>query len=312
MRKRRVIVGCGLIAVIAAVAMWIFHPREPVVEGRRLGDWIEMMQTDRSRVMRDQARMVVRQLDTNNVAVLLKWRDEEPTDKINFKERIASWYGRLSVLIARHGFGRGLPSWAITRPYARMDHSSLAMWALPELGPAAREFAIRGLIERLPNTNEWIMGSAWLSLEKLAPDSIPPLHECLANTNAQVLALAVSALGDIGDLSAVPLATRLLQDTNMEVAITAAETLGKLGTPPSLFLPVVVRGLKNSTDPEEISYELQILTRYPDAAQSAVPVLREILDRTHKSTNGAEVREYGETSEALRILNSTNSMPTPK
>jgi hypothetical protein len=312
MRKRRVIVGCGLIAAIAAVAVWIFHPREPVVEGRRLGDWIEMMQTDRSRVMRDQARMVVRQLDTNNVAVLLTWRDEEPTDKINFKERIASWYGRLSVWFARHGFGRGLPSWAVTRPYARMDHSSLAMWALPELGPGTREFAIRGLIERLPNTNEWIMGSAWLSLEKLAPDSIPPLHECLANTNAQTRMLAVSALGDIGDLSAVPLATRLLQDTNMEVAITAAETLGKLGAPPSLFLPVVVRGLKNSTDPEEVSYELQILTRYPDAAQSAVPVLREILDRTHKSTNGAEVREYGETSEALRILNSTNSMPTPK
>jgi HEAT repeat protein len=188
----------------------------------------------------------------------------------------------------------------------RLDHASMAMWAIPELGAKSREFAVHDLIQRLGNTNEWIMGSAWLTLQKMAPESVNPLCEALTNANPQVRVGAASALGEIRPpaLSCVPALQLLLADTNVEVVVEAAESLSKLDCKPDIFIPIVIQTLTKAklNDPDELFTSLDVLAKYTNESTAAIPVLLKILEQTSHSNDQTNQAIHQQVRDAIRVI----------
>ncbi len=303
-RNRWYILICLL--VIGVGAWLILAPREPFVEGRRLSDWIQLSQSGKA-PERETAHLVLRGLGTNQVPVLLAWLEENPEQPPGWRERIKYAYLRLDIWLKQHHIiNHSLPGGLSKAPY-RMDHFSMALQALPELGPEVKNFAISTLTKRLGDKNEWVIAGALLALPKMTPESIPALIECISNRDAQVRAAAADLLGEIGrrgKISRPPRLKSALNDTNSEVRIAAAGSLGKLGGDPALFMPVVMQNLAD-VNSEDLDYRLEILTRYPNAAKVAVPVLLTILNRTAPSTNTTDIATHIQVLEALRSIDPT-------
>lgn len=90
--------------------------------------------------------------------------------------------------------------------------------------------AIPGLLRALENPKAEIRGQAVSALSVQDPAKVPskPIRYCLLDPNAQVRAVACTAIGAIGDRSAIPAIRRRLLDTDAEVRARAMQALVKL------------------------------------------------------------------------------------
>jgi hypothetical protein len=287
-RRRR---GCRIKVRPEArdIAIFLRGPSEPAYRGRTLSNWIVV-----TRVHPDdgEARMAVRHLASNSIPLLLDWikREDRPTPRA----RIAEVKDRAIAFLERHRVIK-------PRPHSMfMDwkgsYNSLAINAFTELGPEAAP-AIPALIQMLgtkgPTTNDFspIAGVAYLLLPRVAPASIPPLIDSLSSTDLQVYALAAGALGEIGPQAsaAIPMFQSRLADTNVMVRVGAAPVLGQLGADPTVFMPTLVESLREQ-DFTFLDYKLEVLLKYKDHANDAVPVLANIL--TNAATLGSPTNVY--------------------
>ena len=291
--------------VLGAVALSYRFHLEPVFEGRRLSDWIWIMNTKKPGPEKEQARAVVRQLATNSIPLLLAWLRQEDRP---------SWIGRFDTLRHRCFFwllehtliaNRSITSWRDFNP----SHSAMAMWALPELDHKGRTNAIptliRMLAEKNPNPDETARaaGAAYIVLSKMAPESIAPLIEALSNPDVQVWSLAAGALGEIGPeaKAAIPILEKRFQDKDPRLRVSAADIVGKLGENPDIFIPVVIQSLREVSW-SDLDFSLEILVLHKDYAKGAVPVLVNIFNSTPGITDPTNSIVRNEAMNALRQI----------
>ncbi len=95
------------------------------------------------------------------------------------------------------------------------------------------------MIRQLQERSGQAFEGAELAVEKMAPESVEPVSECLTNRDPAVRALAAKMLGDMGPTArkAVPALARALMDSDELVRMNAAGSLTSLGADSKEFVP---------------------------------------------------------------------------
>jgi hypothetical protein len=114
----------------------------------------------------------------------------------------------------------------------------MAVGFLSNLGPA-QGAAVPGLIGLLGGKDEDLAFEAATILERLTPESIPPLIETLTNGNERAKILAAADLGKIGEDSqtVVPLLRQILKGGSVRLRFAAVEALSEFGEPCEELIP---------------------------------------------------------------------------
>lgn len=299
--------------VLIVVGLILFCDREPVYQGKRLSEWVFIMSANWShQEQREEARAVVRKLGTNSVPLLLEWLRQE--DKISLRERYNTWHANIITTLQKYHIvkNREITYLQVNNP----SHRAMASYALPELDHTAKQTAIPTLIQMLAEkeikTGEIAVtaGFAWMTLQKMTPESVAPLTTALSSKDHQTRLLAASALGAIGPEAnaAIPFLKNGLDDKDPLVRITFAETIGKLGGNPDWFMPTIVQALPVLNN-DALSYTLEVLVRHKEHAQGAVPVLMEILSsKTDHPTNLNDAYVYNDLTNAIQQIHSSASL----
>lgn len=294
----RCILMCGAVSAVVVISL---YRREPCYEGKALSDWIIEM---RKGPPHERARAVVHQLGTNSIPLLLEWlkRPDGPSLKGRY------WQAKEGVIgyLERHRWMKPR-SWTLEMDW-KSSYRALAQGAFEEMGPDGKE-AIPTLVQWLgrkaPDTNvlDELAGAAYCVLGRMGPASIPPLIEALSSRDDQVYALAAGALGNIGPdaKAAIPALRRRLSEKDPMMRAGAADVIGKLGGDPDEVVRIVV-GTLREVELENLSYVLEVLLRYKKHAQSAVPVLQELLKSIPDSTKLSERMARDQVKAALRTL----------
>jgi HEAT repeats len=264
---------------------------------------------------KEKAHAVVRMLGTDSIPLLLDWLRQEPRPSMTarfdeVRHHVFFWLVGHKVIASR-------PITSLPGDF-NPSHSAMAMWAMPELGPAGKETAIPILIQMLgdkkrkPDEISHAAGAAFLVLSQMAPESIDPLIVALSNQDSQVRMLAAGALGEIGPAakSAIPVLEKGLENKDPNMRVGTAEVIGKLGGDPGSFIPAVVQALPE-IDRENMDCALSVLLRYKDHANAAVPVLVDILNKTAHSTNKNDFWVRGDIINALRQIDPSALCPAP-
>jgi HEAT repeat protein len=84
------------------------------------------------------------------------------------------------------------------------------------------------LIEVLGSEETSVQWKAAVALTEIGPSAVEDLIACQSDPRVCVRSSAAWILGNIGDIRAVPVLQRYLEDTSGEVRKEAAEALGKL------------------------------------------------------------------------------------
>jgi hypothetical protein len=270
------------------VVFLVLHRSEPVYQGRTLSDWVVAMHRGKA-PERERARVAVHHLGSNSIPVLLRWLRQP--DRPSLRARLSQAKAGTIRWLEGHKLLNPRP-WSFEMDW-KGSYSSLAINAFSELGPEAKAAVpelIQLLGDRAGTTNEPSdrAGLAYVVLRKLAPACIPGLIEALSSPDSQVWCLAAGVLADIGPQAkaAIPALRPRLADRDPLMRVEAADALGKLGSDPGEFMPVVVATLREP-DLESLDEKLQVLLRYKDHAQAAVPLLRELLAKLQDAGGAA-------------------------
>lgn len=273
--------------VCAVVWLGAFLASEPSFEGKRLSEWIWIMNAEKTGPDKEKARAFVRMLGSNSVPLLLSWlrQEDHPSLIGRFDEarhQIFFWLVGHKIIA-----NRSITSLRDFNP----SHRAMAIWALPELDPSSKRSAIPTLIEMLgdkkhkPDETSEVAGVAYCVLSKMAPESIDPLIAALHSQDVQVRLLAAGALAEIGPdaKAAIPVLKKGLAGKDPNVRASTAVAIAKLGGDPNSFLPIIIQALPQM-DPQNLDDFLGWMCDYRER-KIAVPILVGIQNQIEHSNN---------------------------
>jgi len=227
MRKRaQVALAVFLLAIGGMVAWQVLRGREPVFQGKPLTAWLDGYQLGGASPGIDEA---VRGIGTSAVPVLL--------------ESLQASDSALKLELAAHGLHYTL---------AEVRHMQ-GERGFAALGAAASN-AVPALIEvyerNISASSRHAAGNALVAIGPAARKAIPALIKCIASTNSEERALAVSILGRIGSEAETvfPVLMKLLRDADRDVRYNAGYALGTLapaGRSATAAIPVLLDTLKD-------------------------------------------------------------------
>ena len=291
MSKRGYII-IGLLAIVIGAGTFRYvRSRGPYINGKPLSQWVELSHSGQGTEV-EEAQLVIHNLGTNYVPVLLKWLEPGQFTGMDLQDRLVQWRVESGGWLMRHHYIRHQLPWLAGR--LRLARPILVLLALPNLNHDARLVAVRGLIPKLSVKGNWASMEA-MSLTQMAPESVSPIIECLANPDPKPRLLAIRILGDIGPpaAAAVPALKQIIAGSDHQAVLVAARSLEQIGCDSSVYVPVVLRELENAKDFETFNYLLRVLSSRPGDLKQAAPVLQEILDKTadSKDQNGRMIHE---------------------
>jgi len=121
------------------------------------------------------------------------------------------------------------------------------------------EKLVNSLGHPIPST---AVNAAWVLGRRREGSAVEPLIRVLETRDEPgVMASAAEALGEIGDPRAVPVLTRLLEGSYLEVRLKAVEALGKIGTAEALRCVEVALGDPNAVVRRAARDALRTLSR---------------------------------------------------
>ncbi len=257
-----------LIIAGAALVLWIFlatHEPQPSYQGRTLSEWLIAYQNDRSR---SDAPTAVHNIGTNALPVLVKWATYE----------WPKWRVLLNETAMRFG-GRPLLRFVSGSPAERQSAALVGFEILgPEAAPAIPALTNRFDWRRLYGVNDMI----FLALNHMGNPGLAPLVNVATNTAVpgEMRARAVTRIRDplmLLDTNAdwaVPVLAACLNDKATALQIAAA--LGDLRLAPGLAVPALARSLQDRSDIAMVAAES--LGKFGTNATAAVPDLLRALD----------------------------------
>jgi len=290
-RRYRLVGASILLIAIALVLFPRLSPKEPTYGGKPMSDWIWKLNEKPEGPEHEEVRAIVRKLGSTHVPLLLQWLQEE--DKPSLKQRFDNTRESVLFWLIRHKI---IANRSFTSTMSDSDRSqrAMAMWALPELEPAAKKQAIPILIrlfqQKKPTSDEASdnANTALYVISKMAPESIPPLIDNLTNQDYQIWVYSASALGMSGPeaKSAIPQLQQRLNDSDYRIRFAAAYNILEVGGDPAICVPVIIGTLRDFTkDPGDIEFPIGVLLKHPEHAKPAIPILTEILNTTTNKTD---------------------------
>ena len=145
------------------------------------------------------------------------------------------------------------------------------------LTDTAHAFTTAELIERLGHRSATFrLASLWTVTELVLPDDelFTPVCRCLNDSDCEVQAVAITALGSFGARAhrAIPDILNASWNGKRALRVVSIETLGMMTSESAEIVPGLMVNLK-STEPEIVSASAAALGRFGIAAESAVPQL---------------------------------------
>ena len=252
MKWRRGILVCALIVVGVVIFGFVSNYRsEPRYKGRSLSAWLRIYQRHESADdRREEAAEAVRHIGTNAIPYFLADLSyEQPSwrRKVSLEASRSPWAFRawVSLMEARDRRGQAELGFGILGPVATpavpklvsmmqdsrlSDTAAIALW---QIGRPALPGVVAALTNRA-NPARQRMAAAWaLSLMGTnANETVSVLVGCLEDKqDASVAASACYALGNvvIDPETVIPVLTNALLASDLELRLTAIESLGNLG-----------------------------------------------------------------------------------
>jgi HEAT repeat protein len=208
MSSQRVLIIAAITGCLLAGALLFRATRdsEPVCEGKRLGEWVELL-TAGNGSKRAEAEVALRQMGTNalpHLVRMLRTRDSAFKENVRL---VASLQTMVNLRLSRAA-----------------DQRSRALAAFEALGSEARA-AIPDLADLLNRgENPMDLGRA---LAAVGPDAVWPLTQALAHEDGEIRAAAAYGLGLLRAEGrvVVPVLVRGLEDKDYAVRFYAARSL---------------------------------------------------------------------------------------
>jgi HEAT repeat protein len=258
MKRRRIILLSILLVAVLGISAWLmFHPREPVYEGKPLQQWVDEYSAEwlTNRIMLFQSQM---------------GRDR-PRRIREFGPSAAPALIRL--VETRHPWKQKLYDYLIT-------HDARNRRAI--------DFVKGWPVESMrPQTAATFLGF-------IGPDAepaIPALMRAAVGTNSALGSSAIGALAAIHrqpDL-VVPFLIKLIGDTNQSLALSALAAVRWYTERPNLVVPVLIQAITNQNPTKAFTdfraiYAAQGLPGFGTNALAAIPALRQVATSSPIST----------------------------
>lgn len=277
--KRRVLWACGVMLLIAGAVVAVFAPsaREPVYQGRGLGEWINLANGLNPQIAQTSAVASVQAIGAEGLPWLLA--ELQARDSRLRQGPIGQALGLASLAADRR------------REQATMGIALLgdaAVPAIPELasrlGDSNRSVSARFALDAIANGGRLPFGNRWPQLTNVIPVTSAKAHaavleaflEVVRGSNAWASAESLYALGMYSeDASRIaPVALSCVHDETPQVRKAAVWVLGRFARDPVPVIPELIRLLD---DPVADVRQMAAfaLGRYYRQAKTAVPRLLE-------------------------------------
>jgi len=128
----------------------------------------------------------------------------------------------------------------------RPDVRWRAVWALGQIGPAAKPAALALRIALADPDVRWRAAEALGGIGPGAVEAVPELVALLRDPSSNVRWRAAAALGAIASAEAGPALARAVKDPAENVRLAAVNALGSVGAEPSLAEPAYVTALRDT------------------------------------------------------------------
>lgn len=261
MRKLVTLFFCvaGIIGIILFISSCDSDPVEPVYNGKKLSEWLQITDPNKRDYHLSQASSeAVQNMGTNALPHLLRMLVAKDSDA-------KAWFGDLLNK-------QSLIDVSITR-----DHNfhTRSVAGFEALGAKAAS-VVPALIQMLEDTNSPNSFYASFALGAIGPTAIPALIQALTNKNASVRRDAAQSLRYMHCAEdAIPALLQCLGDKNSSVQGAAAMALGDLKKQPQLVVPVLVQHL-NDNDAYTRGQIVEALGEYGKQAEEAAAKLKEL------------------------------------
>lgn len=356
---RTALLGIAACAICAAViAVW-HREREPRYKGRNLGEWVSL--NARKGVgysAGDDPEEALRHFGTNALPFLIR---DLQYQRPRWKARVWAWLHHLPVSrnqqrswsrAALNDMMRGndavsafqtlgdtaTPAIPELRKlmFATQDEqtSRRAMQSLAGIGTPAVQALTRALTNfAAPESFRDNAVEALAQMELQALPAVPVLVQWLQDTNKEVVAIAITALGELalwpdivvpaltnklseedvrrdvmealgsfekGGAPAIPHLLAFLGDSQTQTVAAAASALGDIGEQPDMVTPALAKLLTEHPDETVRAAAAASLSQFGERARPAVPILRAALENPNK-----DVRDS-----AMSVLEAINDSRT--
>lgn len=273
--RRRTKLAATLIGVaavvIALVAILRHSPGEgPVVNGRHLSEWVELLGTRTSNEHFFEAEDAVVRAGSNSFPYILKWIQSEQKP----------WRSKLPPstqrVIINH---RWLNKWLSTSTERRIDGANAAFALLRTNVPSETITELARLMNAT-NAPQTSYRAACL-LASSGANGVPALASVLENPKHPLRWLVVRLFFVDRELAtsgqaAVPGLIQCLSDPTRETPAIAAAALGKIKASPELTVPALLSCLQ-SPDPHLRRCSAEALGNFPEEATLFRPSLTNLL-----------------------------------
>jgi hypothetical protein len=261
-KRARVLLWFAAVSLIAAgIGILFMRPHEPMHDGRKLSEWVELYSGHLSDQTGKQAAVAIRGIGADALPHLVNWVAYERP----------AWHAKLGWFL--DGFARKLnPTWTRSDRYVGRALDAAKVFAL--LGPEARG-AVEPLSERLETTKDPNVARRLIyALVHCGPDALPPVLATLTNQQALARDSAARWIHELGTNAspAIPTLVQCLQDKEPRVAADAARSLGVLNMEPALVVPALGQSLRHTDD--SVRFEAaSALKQFGKEGRPAVPEL---------------------------------------
>lgn len=248
--------------MLAIVAWFTFHSREPKYQGKKLSHWLWEMEVAPDTVSPawKESVQAVRVMGTNAIPCLLGMIKVPDTQ---WKRSLVNW-AQESMELDLEDY---LPE--VQRRRAVVGFRILGKTAEP---------AVSQLTILVSHSDLEVASSALNALTEIGgPGTLSPMLSALTNDNARVSLPAAAMLGSLRSKgrAAVPALIHAMDSHDSSLRAAAARALGDIGLEPDLAVPVLIRGLNDSNSFVRFSSAMA-LSLFGTQAESALPRLRDM------------------------------------
>ena len=275
-RSRAILVlAVVLLLVLVPILLFVFlSPKEPVYEGRPIGQWIEQMSGSVDgtvgAVSSKELPRLIQQEPGEEVAPFLGGALHRGRP---FGARLyARWYAKLPNVLAQRLHA--------PNPGRDAELRYRAALILYYMGPKGKK-AVPDLIYALGDENQEVRRMAATALGVAEADSesaAVALGSVMSDPVAEVRQAALKSLGQsTNDPSGAALKiASALKDSDVGVRVEAAQILKNLGPKAKGAVPALIQALRDS-DQDVVLFAAQALGRIGPDARDAAPALEEAL-----------------------------------
>jgi len=259
-KRKRPALAAGVILAVGSAVIWSsISPKEPVYEGKNVGEWLDYFQSTTKNQL--SAGQGFKQMGTNAIPALIR--------------RLAKTDAATTAALVK--FKSKWPCLPIPVQGAAIRYRNVRM-AFEAMGPTNAEYAVPQLIGLLKDTpllytEEKRPNAITMILRRVGRPAVAPLIQALTNSDPALRFHACFTLGELRASEAIaPLCELLRTDRDVPTRCRAAVALGTIKSATNLCMSALSEALADRAAAVRFS-AAYALSGFGKEAEPAVPLL---------------------------------------